>query len=173
MTIGKRSLSKTQGAENAPLNRQNNRVALSDGSSEDAVGLLLHLSRHSPVADKSPHRAMHSLTRRRQPLERAAGASSAGHESASRRVARLVRPIAKRGVSNVPVSDDEDDREQDHSFSPANDRSRHSNKHRKNNIPTRSHNSLPPVSMALSPPPRLPNVECGSTIKPLQYNKSW
>jgi hypothetical protein len=186
MTREKRSLSETFGEENAPLNRNISNTAES-GSSEDAAGLLLHLSHsHDHMHDKLTHRATLSRSaNKRQPKERTTtnDASSSGYESSRRE--GLLHPIGRLGFPHI--SDDKHKCEQKSSWRHVHFQS--SRSAQRNNQPTAGAlvrpteiskgsggggggGDRPPVAMALSPPLSLPKVECGSIIRDMHHTHS-
>lgn len=196
MTRAKRQLRKNNhGEENAPLNRNGGDLTV---SSEDAVGLLLHLSRHSASrdSDKSTHKAAKSRSARgQQRVDRTHGSGLSdavvGPRSSRRRDQQhRLHPIAQNPHLFSHISDDEGECERNTSassnhadallnhsakqndYSDANARSSFTTKSSRVTtsgtcVATAAGGELlpPPVAMALSPPPRLPNVEFGSVVK--------
>lgn len=173
MNKEKRSLPRNMEEENAPPNRK--KAALSE-SPDDAVSLLLLLSR-------GPCNPNHQSTRTKSaPLQLPQLVGPLGHyrrrKTSSRLegIGRVVRFAPHPHVVSH-VSDDEDDRERATTCSSSSSSSL-INSRRWCASPTSSTtrhtiegspademwNNIPLFSMALAPPPRLPNVEFGTIV---------
>ena len=170
MNKDKRSLPRIMEEENSPPNRK--RAALSE-SPDDAVSLLLLLSR-GPC---NPGQSARTLSAPPQ-LPQLVG--TLGHyrrrKNSSSRLGTLGRVVrfAPQGHMHVVshVSDDEDEREPATTFSSSSLKtsrwfasSQTSTRHTIDESPAIDEiSNIPLFSMALAPPPRLPNVEFGTIV---------
>ena len=155
--------------ENEPVNGKSE--DFSRTSEDSAVGLLLHLSRNSRESDK---------TIRKSTQSQSSGGEQAlsGEDSTTRRKAHLP------GSGERPLYHESDDQGGfEHNISSNSVYAQPSDSvHRTESFPlvqsateSRSHmdnrvaGDMPPLAMALSPPPRLPKVEFGSIIKDMHH----
>ncbi len=158
MNKEKRSLSRNLEEENSPPNRK--KVTLSDAP-DDAVGLLLLLSRHPCNPDSSGRKNGQLSHLGAFDCHRGHRRSISNRESI-RRVVRFAPNARPRVVSHV--SDDEDGSEQSVSVHVEQYKSNESTKRTANKIQNGGSSNLSLFAMALAPPPRLPNVEFGTIV---------
>lgn len=157
MSKEKRPLSSSLEEENSPPNRKKSAL---DESPDDAVDLLLLLSRHPCNPDSTvlkpshlPHLGAFGHHRHRGTTIRREGIG---------RVVRFAPNVRPRTVSHV--SDDEDERGHDHALKTELGLSDISAQRTESKCQCRDESNVSLFAMALAPPPRLPNVEFGAVI---------